>query len=452
MSAEPRFMHALRREFADWRLWAGRAVVITMAAGAGLAIVGFTWLTEKALAIFFSMSSAAWWLPLVWTPLCAAAVVWLIRRGFAGVAGSGIPNVIAALDPAVDATNRGLFVSIRLACAKAVLTAIGLLGGLSIGREGPSVQIAAGVMLGAKRWLPRRSAVSEHGLLVAGGAAGVAATFNTPLAGVMFAIESLSRAPEHRNSGLIIAAIVLAGLVAVSAHGPGNYFGAIHVPGIGLDAVLPGLVIAVCCGVTGGLLSRLLIQSLAGPPVGRLAAFRARQPVAFAAACGLAVAVVGVVTHGATFGSGYGHTKGLLDGQESTPGVFVFFKLVATWLSAWSGVSGGVFAPALAIGASLGNDIGTLMSYPHAPAMIALGMAGFLAAATQTPLTSFIIVMEMVDGHAMVLSLMACALVASAISRTLSRPLYLALAQAQLGRLTRQDASAGAGTTTTRAG
>lgn len=435
MSAEPRFLHAVRREFADWRLWAARSVVIAVAAVAGLAVVGFTWLTERAFAAFLWMSAIAWWLPLVWTPLCAAGVVWLIRRSFAGAAGSGIPNVIAALDGSVDATQRGLFVSVKLALAKAVLTAAGLLGGLSIGREGPSVQIAAGIMLGAKRWLPARSAVTEHGLLVAGGAAGVAATFNTPLAGVMFAIEGLSRAPEHRNSGLIIAAIVLAGLVAVSLHGPGHYFGAIHVPHIGLDAVLPGLVIALCCGVAGGVLSRLLIQCLSGRPAGRVSALRQRRPVMFAAVCGLAVAAIGVATQGATFGSGYGHTRGLLDGQEATPGVFFVFKLLATWLSAWSGVSGGVFAPALSIGASLGHDIGVLMNYPHAPAMIALGMAGFLAAATQTPLTSFIIVMEMVDGHAMVLSLMACSLVASAVSKTLSRPLYLSLATVQLGRL-----------------
>jgi H+/Cl- antiporter ClcA len=228
---------------------------------------------------------------------------------------------------------------------------------------------------------------------------------------------------------------VLAGLVAVSILGPGNYFGAIVVPHIGLDAVLPGLMIALCCGAAGGLLSRLLIQSLSGRPAGRITAFRQQRPVAFAAACGLVVALIGVATHGATFGSGYTHTRGLLDGAESTPGLFVLFKLLATWVSAWSGVSGGVFAPALAIGASLGHDIGVLMSYPHAPAMIALGMAGFLAATTQTPLTSFIIVMEMVDGHAMVLSLMACSLVASAVSKTLSRPLYTSLADVQLTRL-----------------
>jgi H+/Cl- antiporter ClcA len=435
MSAEPRFLHAVRREFADWQIWVARAVVIAVAAAAGLTIVGFTWLTEKALAMFFTLSSAAWWLPLVWTPLCAAGVVWLIRRSFAGVAGSGIPSVIAALDSSVDATNRSLFVSLKLSIAKMLLTAGGLLGGLSIGREGPSVQIAAGIMLWAKRWLPKRSAVTEHGLLVAGGAAGVAATFNTPLAGVMFAIEGLSRAPEHRNSGLIISGIVLAGLVAVSLNGPGNYFGSIKVPEIGLNAILPGLMIALCCGIAGGVLSRLLIQSLVGRPGNALTAFRQRRPVAFAAACGFAVAVIGVTTQGTTFGSGYAHTRGLLDGTTETLGIFTFFKLVVTWLSTWSGVSGGVFAPALAIGASLGNDIGALMNYPHAPAMIALGMAGFLAATTQTPLTSFIIVMEMVDGHAMVLSLMACSLVASAISKTISRPLYMTLADAQLARV-----------------
>lgn len=115
--------------------------------------------------------------------------------------------------------------------------------------------------------------------------------------------------------------------------------------------------------------------------------------------------------------------------------VYVVFKFLVTWLTAWSGVPAGIFSPSLAIGAALGNDIALLTHYPHAPAVIALGMAGFLAAATQAPLTAFIIVMEMVDGHEMVLSLMICALIASAVSRLLSRPLYPMLAQLQLRRL-----------------
>jgi len=435
MKHDLRIAAAFRREFSDWRLWLARAIVIAAAAGAGLTVVGFTWLTERALAAFFSLRAAWWWAPLVWTPLCTGAIVWLTRRHAPGAAGSGIPQVMAALDSSVDAGQRGLFVSIRLTAAKIVLTAWGLLAGLSLGREGPSVQIAAGVMHSARQWLPKRSAVTDHGLLVAGGAAGIAAAFNTPLGGVMFAIEELSRAPEQRSSGLLISGIVLAGLVAVSTFGNGTYFGVIHVPAVGTSLLWPGLLAALASGVAGGLFARLLIASLNGGSTDRISLWRQKWPVAFAMACGWVVAVIGVVTQGATFGSGYGYTRAMLAGQENVPAVYGVLKFVATWLTAWSGVPAGIFAPSLAIGAALGNGVAELTAYPHAATLIALGMAGFLAAATQAPLTSFIIVMEMVDGHAMVLSLMACALIASGVSRVLSRPLYATLSQFQLRRL-----------------
>lgn len=435
MKRDLRIAAAFRREVSDWRLWLSRALVMAFAAAAGLTVVGFTWLSELALEAFFDLHTHWWWAPLFWTPLCTAIIVWLTRRLAPGAAGSGIPQVMAALDSSVDASSRGLFVSLKLSLAKIALTAWGLLAGLSLGREGPSVQIAAGVMHSAKRWLPKRSAVTEHGLLVAGGAAGIAAAFNTPLGGVMFAIEELSRKPEQRSSGLLISGIVLAGLVAVSVYGNGTYFGVIHVPTVGIDLLWPGLLAALASGVAGGLFARLLIASLSGQSTDRFSRWRLKRPVLFAAACGLAVAVIGVVTQGATFGSGYAYTRSMLEGQENTPAIYVLFKFVATWLTAWSGVPAGIFAPSLAIGAALGNDIAQLTGYPHAATLIALGMAGFLAAATQAPLTSFIIVMEMVSGHAMVLSLMATALVASGVSRVLSRPLYASLAQFQLRRL-----------------
>jgi H+/Cl- antiporter ClcA len=381
------------------------------------------------------LSLAWWWSPLVWTPLSAAAIVWVTRRFAPGAAGSGIPQVMAALDAGVDAQHRGLFVGLRLAAAKIGLTAWGLLAGLSLGREGPSVQIAAGVMSAAQRWLPRRTVITEQGLLVAGGAAGIAAAFNTPLAGVMFAIEELSRTPEQRNSGLIVAGIVLAGLMAVSVYGNSTYFGVIRVPEVGLPVLWPGLLVALSSGVAGGLFARLLIASLGGQSGDWFSRFRARRPIRFALCCGLVVAVIGLATGGATFGSGYAHTRAMLEGHGDPTTAYVLLKYLATWLTAWSGVPGGIFAPSLAIGAALGQDIAILTQYPHAPTLIALGMAGFLAAATQAPLTAFIIVMEMVDGHSMVLSLMACALIASAVSRLMSRPLYATLAGFQLRRL-----------------
>jgi H+/Cl- antiporter ClcA len=381
------------------------------------------------------MRERAWWAPLLAAPAVAAAVVWCTRRFAPGAAGSGIPQVMATLEKEVGEGERGLFVSLRLSVAKILLTAGGLLGGLSLGREGPSVQIAAGIMLQARRLMPAGAPVGVHGLLVAGGAAGIAAAFNTPLGGVMFAIEELARAPERRSSGLIIAAIVLAGLVAVSAHGNGAYFGVIRAPAPGLGLLLPGLLLAVLAGIAGGLFSRLLIASLSGQSPDAFSRLRLRRPVLFAAGCGLAVAAIGLATGGATFGSGYGSTRIMVEGQGAMPVAYALFKFLATWLTTWSGVPAGIFAPSLAIGAALGNDVALLLYSVQMPALIALGMVGFLAAATQAPLTAFIIVMEMVDGHAMVLSLMACALVSYAVARAISPPLYATLAGFQMARL-----------------
>jgi H+/Cl- antiporter ClcA len=152
--------------------------------------------------------------------------------------------------------------------------------------------------------------------------------------------------------------------------------------------------------------------------------------VRFAAACGVVVAMIGIVTDGATFGSGYEYTQNLLAGHGETPGLVVTLRAAATWLAAASGVPAGVFAPSLAIGAGIGNDVAQIAGVQEGtPVFIALGMVAFLSAVTQAPLTAFIIVMEMVDGHAMVLSLMAAALGANGLSRLISRPLYAALAQ-----------------------
>ena len=256
----------------------------------------------------------------------------------------------------------------------------------------------------------------------------------------MFAIEELSRRPEDRRSGLLMTAIILAGLVAVSAYGNKSHFGEIRVVGVSLSLLGPGLVVAVLSGIFGGLFARLLIYSLYSTSGHWVHKFRRISPIWFAGACGLLVAIIGVSTSGATFGSGYVHTRAMLENADNVSQLYVVLKLVVTWLTTWAGVPAGIFAPALAIGAALGNDLAALMNYPNAPTLIALGMAGFLAAVTQAPLTSFIIVMEMVAGHELVLSLMASALIASGTSRMISQPLYSALRQAQLQRLPSQPA------------
>jgi H+/Cl- antiporter ClcA len=416
---QPDWRSRLRAELTAWRPWVTRVVVLAFAAAAGLVVAGFTWLAESAYAAFESGRAQLPWAPLLWMPLVAAAIVWVVRRGFPGTAGSGIPQVMAAMDVRTTRAQRAPFVSLRTSLAKLVLTSAGMLGGLSLGREGPSVQVAAGILHHARRWLPARSAVNEHGL--------IAAAFNTPLGGVMFAIETLARRPESRSSGLLIGAIVLAGVMAVSIYGNVSYFGRIEVPALDLALLGPGLIVALLSGLGGGLFARVLVVSAAGS-ADRLSRWRAAYPVRFAAGCALAVAVIGLATGGAVFGSGAAQTRVLLEGGELNP-VYTPLKALATWLTAWSGVPAGVFAPSLAVGAGIGADVAAWTGYEHRAALIALGMAGFLAAVTQAPLTAFIIVMEMVAGQPMVLSLMACAMVASVVSRLVSTPLYAAQAQ-----------------------
>lgn len=420
----------------DWRVWASRLVIVVFAVLTGLAIAGMTWLSEAALAHFRQVASYAWWTPLIWTPLLTCAVVYVTRRWFDGAAGSGIPQVIASLSPQAElpdsSFNRSLYVSLRLSISKAFLTTGGLLAGLSTGREGPSVQVAAGIMHHARRWLPQGSGISARGLIAAGGAAGVAAAFNTPLGGVMFAIEQLSSQPERKSSGLLIVAIVLAGLVAMSIHGDQAYFGHIETAPLTSATWVPAAVTVLAAGLLGGVLALALTRTLSGQWNGWLT-WRHRRPLLLAGCCGLAVALIGLATEGRSFGSGYAATRQLVEsGLDPHASWDFLFRMLSTWLSLLSGIPGGVFAPALAMGASLGQQIALLFAYPDTRALIAIGMVAFLAAVTQAPLTSAIVVMEMLSGHDLVMTLLVGALVAHSLSKYITPSMYDELATAQL--------------------
>ena len=435
MNREPDFFKNLHTELHDGRAWLDRSIVLGYAVMAGLFVVAFTMLSETAFEWFQHLNKAYPYGVLIWTPALTAGIVWATRRFFPGASGSGIPQVMAAIDPQVDSVARRYFVSFRLTIAKMGLGSLTMLAGLSAGREGPSVQVGAGVMQGARHWMRPGSAISDHALLVAGGAAGMAAAFNAPLAGVVFAIEELSKRMDSRNNSVIISAIVVAGLVSISVFGNLTYFGTIAVPRLSWAAFWPGLVVVVVCGVLGGLFARLLAASIEGLP-DVFSLWRHKKPIRFAAGAGLIVAVIGIVTGGATYGAGAEEVRNMLAGESDVSRLYFFLKFVATWITSWSGVPGGIFAPSLSIGAGVGHDVAQIFAGSNsalAPSLIALGMAAYLAAATQAPLTSFIIVMEMINGRPMVLSLMAAAMLASLIARLISRPLYHTLSTLMIG-------------------
>jgi len=419
-------------KLADFDTWRGRLVVWIAAATAGLVVVLFAKTTEYAIAFFFSLQKANWWIPLILTPVAGVVIVLVTNRWFSGAGGSGIPQTIAALQSDENKGPYTALVSLKLAFGKIVLGVGALAAGFSAGREGPSVQVGASIMHAFRRFLPVGFSVHPKHLILAGGAAGISAAFNTPLAGIIFAIEELGRRFEQKTNGVVITAIVLSGLVSISLQGNYTYFGNLSVGIIDRKIIMPVIICAIVCGIFGGIFSRTLIES-SKPLKGTIGNLRRIHPLWWACFCGLMVALLGVISGGAAHGSGYAFTRDMLDGGVAEAWQYAPIKYLATIFTYLSGVPGGIFAPSLSIGAGIGNDLLPLFGNQYAAtAICTLCMAGFLAAVTQAPITSFIIVMEMIDGHEMVISLMAVAMIAAIVARLFSPPLYATLADVQL--------------------
>ena len=434
----PRFPYVQRRHrvgLLSLRLWLRHMLFWGGAVGVGLAATAFALSGDYAHELFRRVVAISPWLPLLVTPLTLAAVAALTQRFFKGAEGSGIPQTIAAIRME-EGGNRDTVLSLRLAAGKMLLTCVSLAGGASVGREGPTVQVGAALLYNL-RWLvrfPRH--LLERGLIVAGGGAGVAAAFNTPLAGIVFAIEEMARSFEERSSGTLITAVIIAGLAAVYVQGNYTYFGATSATLAGAS----GWVGVLLCGLAGGLLgggfSRLVLAfSTRGLP-GRVGLYMRAHPVGFAAACGLALALIGLVSGSAVYGSGYVEAKHLLEGSGTVSAGYGVWKILATLVSFVSGIPGGLFAPSLSAGAGIGQTVATLLDQAHPGALIVIGMAAYFAGVVQAPITAFVIVMEMTDNHAMVVPLMLATLLATAVSRIVCpRPLYKTLANNYLARV-----------------
>jgi len=382
----------------------GGAVGVT----AVLLALAADWAGEAFQAVAGRMPLAT----LALTPLGFAAASWLSRRYVSNSGGSGIPQVIAARHLHGLAARERL-VSLRVAGGKMALLLLGLLCGASIGREGPTVQVGASIMFAIGRLSPRR----QPGLLLAGASAGVAAAFNTPLAGIVFGIEEMSRSFEARTSGIILGAVIAAGITSLSIQGDYTYFGT---TGAVLGGTLQGWFAVPVLGILGGLLgggfSRVLILFGAGLP-GRAGILIKRHPVLFAALCGLVVVVCGLLSDGAAFGTGYTQARGLVQGQGAVPNVFGPLKLIATLASSISGIPGGIFAPSLAVGAGLGGSIAALLPGAPAQALVVLGMVAYFSGVVQAPITAFVIVTEMTNDHALVVPLMLASVIGFATSK-----------------------------------
>jgi H+/Cl- antiporter ClcA len=412
--------------------WQRRAIFVLGGIGVGAAAVALAQLADLAQHAFALLLGKSRYAVLAVTPLGFMLSAYLTIRLFPNAQGSGIPQAIAARH-LTDRAARESLVSIRIAIGKMILTLLGLLCGGSVGREGPTVQIGASIMFALGRVSPRR----QPGLILAGAAAGVAAAFNTPLAGIVFGIEEMSRAFETRTSSLIIAAVIAAGLTSLALAGNYAYFGS---SGMSLSRGADWLAVPLCAvvgGLAGGLFSRVVIAMARGfkNPLGR--AIKG-HPLWFAFACGLGVAICGLVSGDTIYGTGYEQVKTALEHGSSLPPDFGALKLLATTFAAISGIPGGIFSPSLAVGAGIGSNMAALFHDAPLGAIMLLGMVSYFAGVVQAPITAFVIVTEMTDNHGMVVPLMAAALIAHFVSRMICEEgIYHALAKGFVERATR---------------
>ena len=417
----------LRRHRLLWlsrRRWKMRLVLWGGAILVGLVSVLFAWAANGAQEEFRRIVFTPW-LALLVTPLGFVFCAWAARALFPGSQGSGIPQAIAARRLKDDA-SRSRLLSGRLTVGKILLTLAGLLCGASIGREGPTVQVGASIML---KLAQVTGLERERGLILAGSAAGVAAAFNTPLAGIVFAIEEMSRAFETRATGMVLIAVILAGLASLGLVGNYSYFG--HSDSM-LDVGADWLAVLVC-GVVGGLLgagfAHLTIRGTAMIRRWTQSGAAMRRALLLAAAMGLVVAVCGILSQGATYGTGYDAARLAVEGH-GMPLVFAPLKFIATIASTLSGIPGGLFAPSLAVGAGMGSVVAKLLGVKAVGAIVLLGMTAYFAGTVQAPITAFVIIGEMTGATGMVIPLMLAAFIGFGVSRIFLREsLYHALAR-----------------------
>lgn len=383
---------------------------------AALVSVAYAQLFHLAELGFRYVMGKSPYLPFLLSPALFLIAWWVVRRFAPEAAGSGIPQIMAANEADYDGPEKTLvdrLLSLRTAAVKVVSSLLCALGGGAIGREGPTLQISTSVFhffgKQVRRFAPN---VSEHVWVVAGAASGLASAFNTPLGGIVYAIEELGLVHFHKVRTALLSGVIVSGLVAQWILGSYLYLGFPKLAAAGWStipmAIGSGVISGMLGAFFGSMLYFLLRKRLAIRNPGRLALLTV--------GCGLLVAGLAWLQPKSS-GSGVEVISGILF-SKAEPDVFlVASRIMGTVFSYLSGAAGGIFSPSLAIGASVGQYLTEFFGADQPNLMTLLGMIGFLTGVTRTPFTSFILVLEMTDRHSAIFPMMLAAVSAHWISR-----------------------------------
>ncbi|NOL49371.1 chloride channel protein [Pelistega europaea] len=419
------------KEHQTWRL-SQKSIEFTCLLGGALLVAlvswGFAMLVEFGLELNTDLVKHNPLIAWVLLPFGMAILAWFTKKYAPYVAGSGIPQVIASVE-LPHGNPKEMLVRFAQTIWKIPLTFLAMCCGASVGREGPSVQVGAAVMLAWGKFCRKYNlafkSLSYNELIATGAAGGLAAAFNAPLAGIIFAIEEIGRGTTLRWERRVLLGVLAAGFMLVLIQGNNPYFpqyqGVESVPNV----VLWLLLCAAVTGITGGLFARLLAKGVASYVPSRVRGFVRHHPVITAFFLGILLAVLGTFSQGQTYGTGYNVVTTALDGGvlDISLSITKFFATVFTY---WTGIAGGIFTPSLTIGATIGSTLWQLTDgIVDQRFLVLLSMAAFLAAATQSPVTASVVVMEMTSSQHELIWLLPTCLIASLVSRQFCpKPFY----------------------------
>lgn len=402
----------------------------------GIAILLLIAATVHAESAFLLLSYRWPFAPIVITPMGFVLIAWLVRRFFKGAQGSGIPQTVSAVKFPYSANSKE-YLSLPALLGKYLIIPAYLCGG-SLGYEGPAVQIGAGIMATLQKYLGVQKDYLQRSLIIAGGAAGLAAAFCAPLTGIVFALEELIRDHKWSTMSYLLIVVVISVLICDLPIGHYTFLG--HSMDTGMVSLHGyGYLWVLICGILGGFAGSIFSLVLLYISK-KCYAFTHRRPVITAAIAGLLVAVVGLLSGGHTAGCGEAEVRAIAEGQ-SLPFFYAPLKMLATLFTYLAGIPVGLFAPSIAIGAGFGQLLDPLLPasvMPHA--VMLLMMTAYLCGVIQAPLTSFVVIMEISGQETMLLPLIMTSLIAKIVARLLlRRPLYDS--QLLLARIRQQNQS-----------
>jgi H+/Cl- antiporter ClcA len=329
--------------------------------------------------------------------------------------GSGIPQVIAAMDLS-DKNHPFLkkLLSLPMLFAKIVGSCICVLGGGITGREGPTLQVSAAIFYQLSLIWPKKLPKPPlQGIILAGGAAGLASAFNTPLGGVVFAIEELAKSHISLVRTSVFQAVIIAGILAQLFLGNYLYVGETKFGVFPFAVVLQTILIAGIVGCVGSTFAEGLY---------RVTRWRSKlsftNKVIMTILCGLMMSLIYWLCGPQAGGAGKSVMQELISKDSATLNfILPVARIFGNFFTYVGGVIGGVFAPSLASGAALGQQLSLIFGFESVRLMVLVGMVAFLNGITRTPFTSFVLVLEMCNSHDVILYLMLSALVSNLTAR-----------------------------------